>query len=63
MRDRKMLLSAWSFLFDGADERGRPLPVLDSMTAATALERDLTIATRNVRHFEDAGVKVVDPFR
>jgi len=53
----------WAGLVAEMKKRGRPLPVLDSMTAATALEHNLTIATRNVRHFEDAGVKVVDPFR
>ena len=32
------------------------------MVAATALEHQLTVATRNVTHFKSAGVKVVDPF-
>jgi predicted nucleic acid-binding protein len=45
-----------------ANRKGRPLPVLDSMMAATALHYKLTVATRNVRHFQQAGVKVVDPF-
>lgn len=32
----------------------------DLLIAATALEHGLTVATRNVRHFEPAGVAVVD---
>jgi predicted nucleic acid-binding protein len=32
------------------------------MIAATALEHGLTVTTRNVSHFEPAGVKTVDPF-
>lgn len=32
------------------------------MTAATSLEHDLTVTTRNVRDFEKGGVKVVDLF-
>ncbi len=32
----------------------------DLLIAATALERGLTVATRNVRHFEPTGVAVVD---
>ena len=32
----------------------------DLLIAATALERGLTVATRNVRHFEPTGVPVVD---
>ena len=35
----------------------------DLLIAATALERGLTVVTRNVRHFEPAGVPVIDPFR
>lgn len=32
----------------------------DLLIAATALEHGLTVATRNVRHFEPTGVPVVD---
>ncbi len=34
----------------------------DLIIAATALEHGLTVVTRNVRHFEPAGVKVLNPF-
>lgn len=34
----------------------------DLLIAATALEHDLTVVTRNVRHFEPTGVTVIDPF-
>ena len=33
----------------------------DLLIAATALEHGLTMVTRNVRHFEPAGVPVLDP--
>jgi len=33
---------------------------VDLLIAATALEHGLTVATRNVRHFEPTGVSVVD---
>ena len=35
---------------------------VDLTIAATALENGLTVDTRNVRHFEPTGVKVLDPF-
>ena len=34
----------------------------DLIIAATALERGLTVVTRNVRHFEPTGVNVLNPF-
>jgi len=40
----------------------RPLPVIDGLLAATALEHGLTLATRNVRDFRGTGVRVENPF-
>ena len=34
----------------------------DMLLAATALDRGLTVATRNVEHFRPSGVPVLDPF-
>ena len=51
-----------------ADEWGRimalhpAVPVEDSQLVATALQHDLTFATRNVRHIAQTGVAFVDPF-
>ncbi len=36
---------------------------LDKLIAATALIHDLTVVTRNHRHFQLAGVKVLNPFQ
>ena len=35
---------------------------IDNLIAATALCHNLTIVTRNVKHFEPTGVRVFDPF-
>jgi predicted nucleic acid-binding protein len=35
---------------------------LDKLIAASALIHDLTVVTRNVKHFDGIGVKVLDPF-
>jgi len=37
-------------------------PSADLQIAATALERGLIVVTRNVSHFEPAGVQILDPF-
>lgn len=40
---------------------GRSGDLRDSMIAGIALARRATIATRNVKHFEDAGIDLVNP--
>ena len=42
---------------------GRTLPVVDAMLAATALQHDLTLVTRNVKDFEGLGVALVNPWQ
>ena len=35
---------------------------IDNLIAATALCHNLTIVTRNTKHFEPTGVRVLSPF-
>lgn len=44
------------------DRKGRPIDARDTFIAGIALARRATLATRNVRHFEDLSVPVVDPW-
>ncbi len=39
-----------------------PLPVIDGLLAATSLEQNLTLVTRNVRDVERSGVRWLNPF-
>jgi toxin FitB len=41
---------------------GKPRELRDSMIAGIALAQRAMLATRNVRHFDDLGVPVVDPW-
>jgi predicted nucleic acid-binding protein len=52
----------WAKLVVDLKRKGERMPLLDGMIAATALQHDLTIATRNTRDFKKAGLKVFDPF-
>lgn len=52
----------WALLVAQGVRKGRPLPTVDSLIAATALAHDLTVVTRNVRDFESAGVVTVNPW-
>jgi len=50
----------WGKLSAEAELKGRPLPALDCMIAATALEHDLVIVTRNTADFEKTGATLLD---
>jgi predicted nucleic acid-binding protein len=52
----------WAKLVVDLRQKGKTMPLLDGMIAATALQHDLTIATRNTGDFRKAGLKVFDPF-
>lgn len=36
-------------------------PLIDALIAATALVHDLTVVTRNIKHFAPLGVRTLDP--
>jgi predicted nucleic acid-binding protein len=42
---------------------GRPVDMRDTQIAGIALARRATLATRNVRHFQDLSVTVIDPWQ
>ncbi len=52
----------WGRLVAQLRRKRRPVPLLDSMIAATALEHGFTVASRNRPDFEAMGVAIVDPF-
>ena len=52
----------WGQVQGEARRQGRPLAVIDSLIAATALTHNLTIATRNVANMQGSGVKLVNPW-
>ena len=42
--------------------RGRPVDMRDTFIAGIALARRATLATRNVKHFDDLAIPVVNPW-
>lgn len=40
----------------------RPLPAIDALLAATALQNDLTLVTRNTKDFVGLGVRLLNPW-
>jgi len=53
----------WAALVVELRRKGETVPLLDGMIAATALQHDLIVATRNTRDFEKTGVKTSNPFK
>ena len=54
------ILRRWGRMIGELELKGRKLPVLDSLIAATALEHDLTIITQNTSDFADTNALVLD---
>ena len=52
----------WSELLARLKRRGAAMPIKDSLIAATALQYRLTVATRNVSDYRNAGVQLINPF-
>lgn len=67
--DRRLLsldatiMLRWGAMIGELETIGRLLPVIDSLIAATALEHDLTIVTRNEDDFGETRVKLLNPWQ
>jgi predicted nucleic acid-binding protein len=60
--DEETLL-AWGDLAGAAERRGKTLPVVDGLLAATALVHHLTFVTRDALDLAAAGIEVLDPWK
>ena len=52
----------WGVIDARRQAAGRPLGIADGMIAATAIEHDLTVVTRNVKDFAGLGVTIFNPW-
>ena len=53
----------WADIAARAGRAGRPGSLADGLIAATALDRGLTLVTRNVTDFEPFGVSLLNPWK
>ena len=58
----RAIATRWGKLDGMRQLAGRPLSAPDGMIAATALEHDFTVVTRNVKDFADLGVVLLNPW-
>ncbi len=52
----------WGNLVGQLEQNGRPLPAMDSLIAAIALQNSLSLVTRNDKDFALTGVVIVNPW-
>ena len=53
----------WGALSATAAKKGRPVPVIDGLLAATALHHDLMLVTRNDTDVKGTGVATLNPWQ
>lgn len=54
--------ATWARLLADLRNKGREMPVKDSLIAATARQHSLVVATRNIAHYKHVGTPIVNPF-
>lgn len=59
--DQSAAVAAAGLAARGSRE-GRPVEVRDVQIAGIAVARKATLATRNIRHFRDLGVELINPW-
>ena len=52
----------WGALAGESEARGQPVPVIDGLIAATSIEHDLTVVTRNIDDFKRCGARCFNPW-
>lgn len=56
------IVPAWARVRNGAHHSGNNADELDLLIAGTALHHDLTLVTRNEKHFAGTGIAVLNPW-
>ncbi len=65
--DRVLSLDAavclrWGEMQARLEKQGKPMPAMDGLIAATALQQQLTVVTRNTRDMDARGVALFNPW-
>lgn len=53
---------AWGELISKYEKKGRIIPTIDSLIAATAIAHNLQIVTRNIKDFAGLDIQLVNPW-
>jgi len=60
LQDGEML--TWGTLISEVEAKGTPMPLIDSLIAATALHHDLVVVTRDEEDFAPSGARLLNPW-
>jgi len=55
-------MMTWGALISRVEAKGLPMPLIDSLIAATALHHDLVVVTRDEDDFAPSGAKLLNPW-
>jgi toxin FitB len=55
-------MMTWGALISRVEAKGLPMPLIDSLIAATALHHDLVVVTRDEDDFAPSGVRLLNPW-
>lgn len=52
----------WGEILGESEKKGKKIPVIDCLIAASAIEENLTVVTRNIKDMENSGAKLINPW-
>ncbi len=56
------ILDTWAALGGQSESQGQPLPMIDSLLVATAIEHEQALVTRNIKDFQFAPIEIINPW-
>jgi toxin FitB len=56
------IMAEWGRITARLESAGKTMPVIDSLIAATVLDKKITLVTRNVSDFEGTNAEIVNPW-
>ena len=56
------IMAEWGRITARLESKGKTMPVIDSLIAATVLDRKMTLVTRNVSDFEGTDAEILNPW-
>ena len=57
------IMLLWGTMVAGLEVEGHPMPAIDSLIAATALQKEMVLVTRNEKDFSHSGVEILNPWK